>query len=106
MDTVTWFREVTGGDSVNAAAKAAGINQPTLARQINAGTISPENVVAVARAYNADPIEGLIIAGLITEAEVRAHGADVLLAALDDRIIANEVWRRMADGHNHPEFGN
>ena len=105
MDTVKWFRRITGGDSVNAAAKAAGINQPTLARQINAGTISAENIVAVARAYKADPIEGLIISGLVTEEEVRAHSADVILRDLDDRIIANEVWRRMADGHNHPEFG-
>ena len=105
MDTVQWFKEVTEGDSVNAAAKKAGLNQPTLARQLNAGALSPESVVAVARAYGADAIEGLIVAGLVTEADVRRHGADVLLASLDDRVIANEIWRRMADGHNHPEFG-
>lgn len=104
MDTVQWFKTTTGGDSVNAAAKASGLNQPTLARQINGGALSPESIVAIARAYNADAIEGLIISGLITEADVSRHGAQTLLESITDRMIANEVWRRMADGSGHPEF--
>lgn len=104
MNTVEWFRSVTSGDSVNAAAIRAGLNQPTLSRQVKAGILSPESIVAVARAYKADAIEGLIISGLISEADVNRHGADLILQKLEDHEIANEVWRRMGDGKNHPEF--
>lgn len=105
MDITTWFKEVTRGDSVNAAAKLSGLNQPTLARQINAGALSPESVVAVARAYDADVIQGLIVAGLITKADVRKHDLKVVLEDLTDAQIANEVWRRLGDGADHPDFG-
>lgn len=100
-----WFADVTNGDTTNAVASRAGLVGSTLARQLKADTLTPETIVAVARAYKSDPIEGLIVAEFITEAEVRNHTADMILRELDDRIIANEVWRRMADGHNHPEFG-
>lgn len=98
MDIMKWFRTVTQGDSVNAAAKAAGLNQPTLSRQVNAGTLSPESVVAIARAYDADPLEGLIILGLITEDDVKRHGAAVILSDLTDKMLADEVWDRMQEG--------
>lgn len=98
MDIMKWFRTVTQGDSVNAAAKASGLNQPTLSRQVNASTLSPDSVVAIARAYDADPIEGLIILGLITEEDVKRHGATVILADLTDQMLANEVWDRMQEG--------
>lgn len=98
MDIMKWFRTVTQGDSVNAAAKAAGINQPTLSRQVKANTLSPDSVVAIARAYDADPIEGLMILGLISEGDVRRHGASVILADLTDKMLADEVWDRMQRG--------
>lgn len=98
MNTIEWFETVSAGDSVNAAATIAGINQPTLARQIKAGVLSPESIVAIARAYDADPINGLIIAGLISEVDVARHGADVLLETLTDKMLADEVWNRMQAG--------
>ena len=101
---MTWYSTTTNGDTTNAVALKSGLVGSTLSRQLKADTLAPESVVAIARAYRADPIEGLVIAGLITEDDVRRHGADVLLESLDDRVLANEVWRRMADGHNHPEF--
>lgn len=98
MTTIEWFKRVTAGDSVNAAANAANLNQPTLSRQVHAGALSPESIVAIARAYDADPIEGLIISGLVTEDDVRKHGAEVLIEHLSDRLLADEVWNRMQDG--------
>ena len=101
---MTWYNNTTNGDTTNAVASKARLVGSTLSRQLKADTLAPESVVAIARAYNADPIEGLIIAGPITEDDVRRHGADVLLGSLDDRMLANEVWRRLASGGDHPEF--
>lgn len=95
---LSWFENTIAGDTPNAAAERAGLVGSTLSRQIKAGVLSPESIVAIARAYDADPIEGLIIAGLITEADVTRHGADVLLETLTDKMLADEVWNRMQAG--------
>lgn len=104
METIRWFDRITGDDTPNAAAKRSGVNQPTLSRQIKAGALSAEVIVAIARAYDADAIEGLIIGGLITEADVRKHGAEVLLEQITDRRIADEVYERMVEGRGVEEF--
>ena len=101
---MNWYNATTAGDTVNAVAAKSGLVGSTLSRQLKSETLTPESIVAVARAYKADPIEGLIISGLITEADVSLHGAEALLESLTDRMIANEVWRRMSDGSGHPEF--
>lgn len=93
-----WYRETVGSDAVNAVATTARVGQSTLDRQVKRGELSPEIVVAIAYAYDVDPIEGLIISGLITEEDVVRHGAEVLLASLPDRMIADEVWDRMQRG--------
>lgn len=103
-ELMSWYSATTSDDTVNAVASRAGLVGSTLSRQLKAETLTPESIVAIARAYNADAIEGLIISGLITEADVSRHGAQALLESITDRMIANEVWRRMADGSGHPEF--
>lgn len=104
MNTLmSWYKRVTGGDTTNAVASKSGLVGSTLSRQLKADTLAPESIVAIARAYDVDAIEGLIIAELITEDDVRRHGTVALLETLTDRAIANEVWRRMASGE-HPEF--
>ena len=52
----------------------------------------------MARAYKADPIEGLLVARIITEHDLRFAKREALLADLTDRELADEVWRRMQEG--------
>lgn len=98
MNTEQWYLQTVGSDTENAVASRSGIGQTTLNRQRKSGKLSPESVVAIARAYDADPIKGLIVLGLITESDVSRHGAEVLLANIPDKVIAQEVWDRMQEG--------
>ena len=96
-----WFERVTQGDTVNAAAEKAHMVGSTLNRQVRAATLSPESIVAIARAYDADPIEGLIISGLITDLDLHHHRGETLLAHLSNKMLADEVWRRMQLGRDN-----
>lgn len=90
-----WYEATTGGASVNAVAARAGLVQTTLARQLRADALSPESIVAVARAYSADVIGALIVAGVITDEDVRRHGVRLTFKAATDAEIAAEVMKRM-----------
>lgn len=102
MASNSWFEVVTGGDSVNLVSQKAGIAQTTLNRQVKQGCLSPEVVVAVARAYNADAIAGLVGLGLISEDDVRFHAVVAGLSAATDAELAAEVVRRLAPGSSGP----
>ena len=101
---IEWYRQATGDATVNAVAAKAGLVGSTLSRQIKGDALTPETVVAVARAYDADPIDGLIVLGLITEEEVVRRGAAVVLADLTDRMLADEVYDRMIEGRGVRDF--
>lgn len=98
MTITEWFTDLIGADSVNAAAGKADINQSTLSRQLNAGRLSPEMVVPLARAYGADVIDALVTHGLVSQADVQRHYVRAALADATDRELADEVWRRMQEG--------
>lgn len=103
MDLMEWYQEAVGDASENAVAARAGINQSTLNRQLKARRLSPELVVAVARAYGRDVLDALVVAGLITPADIRAHGVQMALEHATDREVADLVFRRLAVG-SHPAF--
>ncbi len=94
-----WYGATVGDASVNAVAMKAGVVQTTLSRQLKSGALSPEVVAAVARAYGADVLDALVLAGVITREDIRAHGVRQALEAAMDVEIAREVSRRLGD---HP----
>ena len=102
MDAVTWMSAVTDGDSINAVANRVGMIQTTLNRQVRGGTLTPETVVAIARAYGAPVLPGLVACGLITETEAalkeRMGEVEEVLATATDRQIINSVLARLAGG--------
>lgn len=104
MNETQWYDETVGGDSENAVAKKARINQRTLNRQRKSGRLSAETVVAVADAYGRDVLDALVILGLITREQIRRHGIREALAAASDEEIAEEVWKRLTDGREHGPF--
>lgn len=102
MDSIVWLDAVTHGDSGNAIAQTARIQQPTLGRQRRAGALSPEVVVAIARGYNVPVLPGLVACGLITEAEAalkdRLGGVEEVLATASDEELLRAVLRRVEGG--------
>jgi hypothetical protein len=85
MDIKAWLERLTERASVNAVATTAGIDQSTLNRQLKTGSLSPENVVKIARAYNEAPLVGLVELGLITAKEA---GADELRSVIVEEVKA------------------
>lgn len=101
---MNWYRATVGGDTTNAVANRSGLVGSTLDRQLKADSLRPESAVAIARAYGADPVDALVAVGLLTAEEVARRGSRVVLAELTDRMLADEVWDRMAEGRGVKEF--
>lgn len=95
---LSWYRAVTQEDSVNAVAKRAGLVQTTLAAQVRKGELTPQSVVAIARAYQSDPLSALVAVGFLTDEEVTAYAHRAALEDASDEDLAREVWLRMSSG--------
>lgn len=95
---LSWYRAVTQEDSVNAVAKRAGLVQTTLAAQVRKGELTPQSVVAIARAYQSDPLSALVAVGFLTDEEVTAYAHRAALGDASDEDLAREVWLRMSSG--------
>lgn len=108
MDSNEWLASVVGDDSLNAVSLKSGLPNPTLYRQQAKGVLSPEVVVAVARAYGVPVLPGLIACGLITKEEAGAGVAPIskieALRLVTDKELSQEVLRRMSSGSDddHP----
>lgn len=105
MTSIDWYRRVVRDSSVNAVATKAGLVQSTLNRQVAAGELTPESVVAIARAFGADVIGGLIELGLLREDDIRAHGVHVALTQALDIELAAEILRRSSSPHLDEPMG-
>jgi hypothetical protein len=99
-----WLALTSSGDAQNETARRAGIPQATYSRQITRGVLTPENVVAIARAYRVSPIDGLVAIGLIRDSDItQVSVRKALLEASDDDLV-EETWRRLKDAHDHPKL--
>lgn len=66
----TYVRAVSGGVTQREVAEKVGvISQPTVSRWMNDGPQQADvgNIAAFCNAYDRDPIEGFVAAGLLTE---------------------------------------
>ena len=103
MSAVTWVRSVGQGDSDRQIAMRAKIPTGTLGRQLANDLLSPENIVAIARAYRVSPLDGLVALGLITDEEVRSAGVRSSLSDVRDEDLVGEVLQRVRAGKDdHP----
>jgi len=98
--TTNWsaWRDATipAGSSVRAVAAATGADNKSAGRWLD----SPRAdwVIALARAYDADPIAGLVAAGFLTDADVRHTDVAAALRTATDLELAEEIYRRAAAG--------
>lgn len=100
MDTLEWLSAVSQGDSRNMVATKAGLYAATLNKQVARGHLSPEVVVAIARAYDVPVLDGLVVCGLITEDEAHLRDRLSLPAALKEASDA-ELLREVLDRVDH-----
>ncbi|WP_405497331.1 hypothetical protein [Nocardia sp. NBC_00511] len=75
-----WKRTVTRGASTRAIAERLDSNGPRVKRHLEESDPPvADTVIELARAYGANPVEGLIAAGLLTRSDVdRAATKDAL----------------------------
>lgn len=94
MDINEWIKGLIGEDSYRAAAVKADTTGPTITRQLQKGHLSPEMVIALCRAYDRSPVQGLVETGYINEYEVQ--GVDLAIALHDatNEQLLNEIMRR------------
>lgn len=94
MKASEWITEVIDGDTVNAAASKAGIVTSTLARQLDRGEVSAENLILVSRAYGRNPIEALADCGFLTPDEINTDAPLSVLKRVPDIELSREILRR------------
>lgn len=97
-EATKWVRRTGGGDSDRQIAMRAGIPAGTLGRQMANGLLTPENAVAIARAYKVSPLDGLVAVGLIRADDIERASAREALSGLADEDLVAEVLRRIQEG--------
>jgi hypothetical protein len=86
-----WLEEKTGASRRQMALKI-GQAPSTFNRNID----TAETIIAVCRAYEINPIDGLIEAGLLKVEEVTAAASKASLAKVSERELLEEVLHRVA----------
>lgn len=63
-----WLTSVTNGDSLHEVDRKTGLDNSGMARKFRQGkTLSAEQVIAVARGYNLDPVQALRDTGFLPQ---------------------------------------
>lgn len=97
MDIHKWITNTTNGDPIKEVARRIERPFTTVRRQLVDVEPAPETVVAIARAYDASPIDGLVTLGLIDVDEASRPAVEaVLRSAKDDQLVA-EIYRRLQE---------
>lgn len=104
MEHSEWLQKVSKGDSTNASANKAGIQQRTLARQVDREHIDAESVIALAIAYGIHPVGALVETGYLDEKWANQIVPFLAVRKLTDEQILEEILRRMKLPGDHREF--
>lgn len=84
---ISWYKSLVGSDTEKAASDRAGITTSTLNRQLAKGHLSEGNVIAIARAYGANPVDALARTGYITAEEAAGNGREIAELLSDQELI-------------------
>lgn len=92
-DLDTWVAGVTGEDSWRTVAEKLHTTHSTIKRRLT--NHEADAIVEVARAYDTNPISGLLAAGIITELDVKAAARTYTVDDLSDVEIAQIIVDRL-----------
>lgn len=102
MDSVIieWLKDNAVGFSFSGAAERSGLTVSTVRRHLmDEGKIgsAPETIVAICRAYNLNPVEGLIEWGLFDLEEAEGHLDAVQFSNRIDNAPLPELFARIRE---------
>lgn len=102
VSTWTVWRDATipADASVRSVAAATGSDNKSAGRWLERPR--PEFVITLARVYGADPVQGLVAAGYLTDGEIARLGRAAALREATDLELAEEIYRRAAAGEAGP----
>ncbi|RJO79327.1 hypothetical protein D5S18_03070 [Nocardia panacis] len=89
-----WKDAISGGDSDRGIGRRLGMDNTKVARHLYSVPPVAETVILLARAYGADPLEGLVEAGLLTADEASAIRVPRALRLATSLQLAAEIYRR------------
>lgn len=92
-----WMLLTTNGASVNEISAKTGVSLSTIWRHKKDMSFTAEEVIAIARAYHANPLTGLVAFGYLTEQEA-GMPVDVEQSALEAasaKTLLEELTRRL-----------
>ena len=99
-----WLLELIGTDSMRTAAQKTQYAQTTISRQLSRGNLSPEMVIALCRAYDRSPVQGLIETEYINDYEVEGPDVAIALDKATNQQLLDQIMKR-SDPHARYLFG-
>lgn len=90
-----WFDRVTQGETQEQIGARLGVSRSTVARRIRHGVLEPNELLTLARAYKADPLEGLLASGWLTMEDLKNGGMRYILKSAPTRMLVNELYDRL-----------
>lgn len=90
-----WIATIIGTGSTYKVAEKSGVNQATISRAQRSGDINIFNLIAIARAYQADVLALLVEVEVITSQEAYNRDPDQFLRAIPDHKLIMEFALRL-----------
>lgn len=90
-----WLEHATEGETQAQIAARLGVSRSTVARWSHRGVLDPDIILALARAYNADPIQGLLAARWLKPQDLNNGGMRYVVSYAPTRMLVNELHRRL-----------
>lgn len=99
-----WVAQTISGDSWRAVAEKLHTTHPTIQRRLK--NHEADAIVEIARAYDANPIPGLIAAGTITSDDVTTFAGKCAADDLTDVELARIIVERLEaqEANEYPQF--
>ena len=94
MNFESWLTDLIGNDTRRVASSKAGMAESTLSRQLSRGSLSPEMVIALCRAYDRSPVQGLIETEYINDHEVEGPDVAIALEKATNQQLLDEIMKR------------
>jgi transcriptional regulator with XRE-family HTH domain len=89
-----WLDHATEGETQTQIGDRIGVSRATVARWAHR-RIDPNTVLAIARAYRVDPIQGLLASGWLKPEDLNNGGMLYMVSYAPTRMLVNELHRRL-----------
>ncbi|WEV65868.1 MULTISPECIES: hypothetical protein [unclassified Bifidobacterium] len=91
---IEWLKRITHDDSINKISRLSGIPYTTLYKRYKSNALSTDEIIAIARGYQINPVEALVQNHVIDKEEATDVRGDNALRLTSINDIADEIVRR------------